>query len=97
VLLVPEIGERLGDRAAGTELRDRGRNATGLEVSRAGRLRAIEYRVRDRFIAEHPGWQRAPLRRRVAWHHRRGSDAPREGPEAADAVAARLLAEPERL
>ncbi|MFG1602864.1 hypothetical protein [Actinoplanes sp. NPDC049265] len=59
------------------------------------KLRAIEYRVRDRFVAEHPEWQRTSLRRRVVWQIEQATNEAamhRRKAEAADAVAAKLLA-----
>jgi hypothetical protein len=60
------------------------------------KLRAIEHRVRDRFVAEHPGWQRASLRRRVAWQIEQATGEAamhRTKAEAADKVAAKLVAD----
>ena len=60
------------------------------------KLRAIENRVRDAFVADHPEWTRTSLRRRVAWQVRHAQDeaaSHRARAEAADAVAARLLAD----
>jgi hypothetical protein len=64
------------------------------------KLRAIEHRVRDKFVAEHPEWQRTSLRRRVAWqvqHATEEATMHRRRADAADAVAAKLLAELERM
>lgn len=64
------------------------------------KLRAIEYRVRDRFVAEHPEWQRTSLRRRVGWQIEQATGEAamhRRKAEAADAVAAKLLADLEAM
>jgi hypothetical protein len=64
------------------------------------KLRAIEHRVRDRFVAEHPEWARTSLRRRVAWQVQHATEEAamhRAKAQAADAVAAKLLAELEAM
>ena len=64
------------------------------------KLRAIEHRVRDRFVAENPEWARTSLRRRVAWQVQSATDEAamhRRKAQAADAVAAKLLHDLETL
>ena len=64
------------------------------------KLRAIEQRVRDAFVAEHPEWQRTSLRRRVAWQVWQATNEAamhRTKADAADAVAAKLQAELEAM
>jgi hypothetical protein len=64
------------------------------------KLRAIEHRVRDTFVAQHPEWQRTSLRRRVAWQVEQATDEAkvhRAKAGAADAVAVKLLAELEAM
>ena len=64
------------------------------------KLRELERQVRDMFVATHPEWQRISLRRRVAWQAERATEEAvmhRRKAEAADAVAAKHLAELEAL
>jgi len=64
------------------------------------KLRAIEHRVRDRFVAENPEWARTSLRRRVAWQVQQATDEAalhRTKAQAADAVAAKLRIDLESL
>lgn len=64
------------------------------------KLRAIENRVRDAFVADYPQWQRTSLRRRVGWQVKQATEEAamhRRNADAADAVAAKLLAELEAM